>query len=146
MPKHLVSARGLRELPNGYPVHIPGLVVCRQRPETAKGITFLSLEDETGLANVIVYPDLYREQRTIIRSVSFVIVEGRLQREGGNINIIAKRFVPIDERFQGQRPSWDEADDRAEDADVQLLVFEREDGQLTQADILAVNPVSHNYR
>lgn len=148
LPKHLVSSRELRELPSGYPVYLPGLVVCRQRPETAKGITFLSLEDEVGLANVIVYPDLYKEQRTIIRSSPFVIVQGRLQREGANINIIATRFEPIDERIgQGQppRPRWDEEDDRTDNADVQLLVFDRDEA-LTQADVLSVKPASHNYR
>lgn len=76
-----------------------------------------------------------------------MIVEGRLQREGITINIIARSFTDIDERIgQGQQwPSWEEIDDRAEDADATLLVF-KEDDLLKQADTLSVQPNSHKYR
>ena len=59
------STRDLANLPDGAKVFVPGLIVCRQRPGTANGITFLLLEDEFDLVNVIVYPNLYEEQRCI---------------------------------------------------------------------------------
>jgi len=77
-------------------VRVAGLVVCRQRPGTAKGITFLLLEDERGLVNVIIYPALYEEQRLLVRGEPFLVVEGRLQRRDGTINLIAHRLHTLD--------------------------------------------------
>jgi error-prone DNA polymerase len=67
-------------------------VIARQRPGTAKGFIFLSMEDETGLANVIVTPDLYeRERMTVVRS-KFLLAEGLLQNQDGVIHVKAKRL------------------------------------------------------
>ncbi|MBA3528897.1 MAG: hypothetical protein H0T91_06255, partial [Propionibacteriaceae bacterium] len=66
--------------------------VCRQRPGTAKGVTFPLLEDEHGLANAIVYPSLYQEYRLLVRAEPFLLVEGLMQRSERTINIIATRF------------------------------------------------------
>jgi len=140
LPRGMTSSRDLATLPHGMPVHLPGLVVCRQRPETAKGITFLLLEDEWGLVNVIVYPDLYARQRLEVRSTPFLIVEGRLQRTQNNLTIIARNLRPIEPSAIGDgRPRGDhQPDDRRDEADVHVLSF--------RADAGAVNPPSHNYR
>jgi len=75
---------------------VAGLVITRQRPGTAKGFVFLTLEDETGLVNVIVNPAIYERYRRVIRSSSALIVEGILQKEHGTIDIVAKRFWHLD--------------------------------------------------
>ena len=76
-------------------VRMAGLVVCRQRPGTAKGVTFLLLEDETGLANIVVYQSLYERERITMRTSPVVMIEGRLERQGDAVNIVARRITPI---------------------------------------------------
>jgi error-prone DNA polymerase len=61
----------------------------RQRPGTAKGVMFITIEDETGIANLIVWPSLYEKQRRIILSAGMLGVRGRVQREGEIVHIIA---------------------------------------------------------
>ncbi len=88
----LVSSAQVLDLPEGAQVRVAGLVVCRQRPSTAKGVIFLSLEDEYGMANAVVYPPLFERQRTLILTEPFLIVRGRIQRQGTVTHIIAQRF------------------------------------------------------
>lgn len=94
----IVPSRMLESLPDGTPLETAGLVVCRQRPGTAKGFVFLVLEDEFGLVNLVVKPDLHDEQRSIVRTEPFVVVRGELQRRDGTVNVIAERFTPLRER------------------------------------------------
>jgi error-prone DNA polymerase len=91
----MVTSRMLDAVPDGAPVEIAGLVVCRQRPGTAGGFVFLVLEDEFGLVNVIVKPDLYERQRPVVRGQPFVIIRGELQRRDGLTNLIAESFTPM---------------------------------------------------
>jgi error-prone DNA polymerase len=91
----VVASRMLESLPDGTPVDVAGLVVCRQRPGTAKGFVFLVLEDEFGLVNVVVKPGLHERQRSVVRTEPFVIVHGELQRRDGMVNLIAKRFTAL---------------------------------------------------
>ncbi|PZR59084.1 MAG: error-prone DNA polymerase [Candidatus Meridianibacter frigidus] len=88
----VVTAAGLLEKPNHLVCRVGGLVITRQRPGTAKGFVFLTLEDETGLVNVIVRPDVYERYRRVIRQSMTLIIEGTLQREQGCIDVLAKRF------------------------------------------------------
>lgn len=92
----VVASPMLGSLPDGSPVEIAGLVVCRQRPGTAKGFVFLVLEDEFGLVNVIVKPDLYDRQRSLVRTEPFVIVRGELQRRDGTLNVMADSLASIE--------------------------------------------------
>jgi DNA polymerase III alpha subunit len=85
-------------------VRAAGLVVCRQRPGTAKGFVFLLLEDETGLVNVVVRPDLYEKQRSIIRGESYLCVEGTVQLHSGTLNLLATNATPLN-RFIDQKAS-----------------------------------------
>jgi error-prone DNA polymerase len=80
----------------GRRVRVAGCVITRQRPGTAKGFVFLTLEDETGISNVIVKPKIYDEQRMAIIESSFVIVEGLLQHQDGVIAVQAERVLPLD--------------------------------------------------
>ena len=91
----IVTSRMLESLPDGTPVAVAGLVVCRQRPGTAKGFVFLVLEDEVGLVNVVVKPHLHERQRSLVRTEPFVIVHGELQRRDGTVNVIAESFTPL---------------------------------------------------
>ncbi|HEV3091189.1 MAG TPA: error-prone DNA polymerase [Candidatus Cybelea sp.] len=76
---------------------VGGLLITRQRPGTAKGFVFLTLEDETGVVNVIVRPDVYETYRRPIRSSSTLIVEGTLQRESGCVDVLAKKIWSFDD-------------------------------------------------
>lgn len=89
------SCLGLRSLEDGDDVAVAGSVICRQRPGTAKGFVFLTLEDESGMANVIIKPKLFDLYRQTIMSSSFLKVEGRLQIEQGVCNVIARHFESL---------------------------------------------------
>ena len=80
----------------GRRVRVAGCVITRQRPGTAKGFVFLTLEDETGISNIIVRPKVYDEQRLAIIESSFVIVDGLLQLQDGVTAIQAERVLPLD--------------------------------------------------
>jgi error-prone DNA polymerase len=85
----------LSQLPNGRKVRIAGGVIARQRPGTAKGFVFLSLEDETGVANAIVNPDLFQQNRLLLGTEQFLLIEGILQNQDGVISVKALRVAPV---------------------------------------------------
>jgi error-prone DNA polymerase len=89
------SVRHLLQMPDGARLKVPGMVVCRQQPGTAKGFVFLLLEDEFGMLNIIVPPWLHDRQRALVRGEAFVIIEGELQRKEGTINLLAQRFEKL---------------------------------------------------
>ena len=72
-------------------VRVAGAVITRQRPGTAKGFVFLTLEDETGVANIIIRPDVFAAQKVTVLEQSFLLVEGRLQIQDGVISVKAER-------------------------------------------------------
>jgi error-prone DNA polymerase len=80
---------------NGQRVRTAGMVITRQRPGTAKGFVFLTLEDETGIANVIVQPDLFKAERMAIIAQPFLVVEGVLQNIDGVTSVKAERVTPL---------------------------------------------------
>lgn len=92
----VVDSRALEKQPPGSEVRVGGLVVCRQRPQTAKGYVFLTLEDAHGLVNVIAAPDVFQQYRDALRNGSLIAVVGRLQRAYGTINVLARRAVALD--------------------------------------------------
>ncbi|MBK7836622.1 MAG: error-prone DNA polymerase [Candidatus Obscuribacter sp.] len=89
---NIYSCMGLRLGIDGDDVAVAGGVICRQRPETAKGFVFLTLEDETGMANVVINPKIYEIYRPVILSTQFLCIRGRLQLEQGVCNVIARHF------------------------------------------------------
>ncbi|CAN5467768.1 error-prone DNA polymerase [soil metagenome] len=94
-----VHVGDLARLAHEAPVRIGGLVVARQRPGTAKGVTFLLLEDEHGTVNIVVPPQIYERDRLAVRSEPLVVVEGRMERHvaaGGAINIVARRVTRLE--------------------------------------------------
>ena len=90
--QHILSAESLRDRNDGDFVKAAGLVIARQRPGTAKGFIFISMEDETGIANVIVTPDLYERERLVVTRSKFIVVEGLLQNQDGVIHVKAVRL------------------------------------------------------
>ena len=79
----------------GRRVRVAGAVITRQRPGTAKGFVFLTLEDETGIANIIVRPDLFAEQRRTVVGEAYLLVEGTLQIQEGVTSIKAERLYGL---------------------------------------------------
>jgi error-prone DNA polymerase len=102
----VVRARDLAQSPDGRRVRVAGSVIVRQRPGTAKGFVFLSLEDETGIANVIVTPALFARQRLALVVEPFLLVEGILQTQEGVISVRATRVEPL-ARLSHHVPSHD---------------------------------------
>jgi error-prone DNA polymerase len=88
--ERVLTAQELKIVRDGDYVRTAGFIIARQRPGTAKGFIFLSVEDETGIANVIITPDLYERERVVITRSKFVLVAGLLQNQDGVIHIKAK--------------------------------------------------------
>jgi error-prone DNA polymerase len=88
----ILSAAELAKKPHGAQVRAAGAVIVRQRPGTAKGFVFLTLEDETGMCQAIVRPDLFREYRTVIVGSGTLVVEGRLQKLDGTLSVKGEKF------------------------------------------------------
>jgi error-prone DNA polymerase len=92
------SAEELWHCRHGEFVRTAGCIIARQRPGTAKGFIFLSMEDETGIANVIVTPDLYDRDRLLVTRSKFLIVEGLLQNQDNVIHVKATRLIPLSDQ------------------------------------------------
>lgn len=86
------DAQTIQRTPHGRWTKYTGLVICRQRPATAKGTVFITLEDETGFVNVIVWPRVFQENFVVARSVGFLAVEGQIQNARGVVHLVAKRL------------------------------------------------------
>jgi error-prone DNA polymerase len=90
---HLTAAEEVRRLPHGASVRAAGIVIGRQRPDTASGVVFVTLEDETGCVNVIVWRDLGERQRRELLSARLMAVYGTVEREGEVVHVIARRLA-----------------------------------------------------
>jgi len=95
LPPGLTLNRDLENLKAGVKCQVAGLVVARQRPETAKGIVFLLVEDETGMTNVIVRTDVYDRYRAAVRGEPFVVVKGKLAKDDGTVNVLAEEVLGL---------------------------------------------------
>ncbi|MFP7673552.1 OB-fold nucleic acid binding domain-containing protein [Marivita sp. S0852] len=94
-PPSCVTADQLRLPPQHARIAVAGLVILRQRPGTAKGVIFLTLEDETGTVNIIVWRKLYERYRRAVIAGRMLRVTGRLQREGDVIHVVAEEIEDI---------------------------------------------------
>ena len=88
----LPSAEEVQLLPHGRSLRYAGVVICRQHPETARGVTFFTLEDETGFVNVVVRPQVFEAQSVLARSAGLLGVEGRLESRERVVHLVAERF------------------------------------------------------
>ncbi len=91
----VVTAEQLMTVPDGRKVSVAGLVLIRQRPGTAKGVVFVTLEDETGVANAVVWKDRFEADRSVVMTASFLVVHGRVQRAENVIHVVAEGFTDL---------------------------------------------------
>jgi DNA-directed RNA polymerase len=94
-PPRCLTAAELNAARDGALAAVAGLVICRQRPETAKGVTFLTLEDETGVANIVIWPAMFQRFRRAVIAGRCLRVAGRLQRDGAVVHLVAERIEDI---------------------------------------------------
>jgi error-prone DNA polymerase len=97
----VVPAERLSSHPANRTVRVAGVVLVRQRPGTAKGITFVTLEDETGVANLIIRPDVWQRFHRVSRTAAAMIAMGRLQRHGRVIHVLVSRLEDLGESVRG---------------------------------------------
>lgn len=96
--RRVIKAEHLTQIRNGERVRVAGLVLVRQRPGTASGVIFMTLEDETGIANIVIWPKLFEQYRREVLGGRLVAVEGPVQSESGVIHVIAERvhdYTPL---------------------------------------------------
>ena len=99
----VVPCAALKEMKNGRRVSVGGLVLVRQRPGTAKGVVFLTLEDETGIANIVCWKDAFDANRRLVMSSSFLVVHGQLQVANNVTHLVAERFTDLSARLGEMR-------------------------------------------
>jgi error-prone DNA polymerase len=99
-----VPAASLATLPNGETVSTAGIVLVRQRPSTAKGITFMTLEDESGTANLIVRPNVWKRYRSAALGATLLLATGQLQRHGAIIHLLVTRLADLSPQLRGLEP------------------------------------------
>jgi error-prone DNA polymerase len=104
----VTPAQDLPRVRNGGLVRVAGSVIVRQRPGTAKGIMFLSMEDETGIFNIVVMPDLFEQYRLTLVTEPYLLIEGKIQNVDGVIHVLARRV----ERIEPAAPSMSSHDFR----------------------------------
>ena len=91
----VVPSNRLAQLPDQHPVTVGGLVICRQRPGSAKGVFFLTLEDEFGMTNVVVMPDRFEAHRKQLATAPALVIDGKLEHHQNVISVLAHRFHPL---------------------------------------------------
>ena len=133
LPEDLHSSRDLEAARDGSPVRVAGLVVARQRPATAKGVTFMLLEDEHGTINLIVPPPVYDRFRLAVRAEPLVLAGGRLEHREGIINVLVDRIERL------ERPDLPRAEIRHIEP-RRTWSTEEEEG-----DLRAVVPAAHSF-
>jgi error-prone DNA polymerase len=106
-----VTAARLRTMRDGARLCVGGLVLIRQRPGTAKGVVFITLEDETGAANAVVWQDVFAAHRRTVMASRFLLVHGRLQQASDVIHVVAEDFTDLTGRLGALKtePAIDEA-------------------------------------
>jgi error-prone DNA polymerase len=102
---HVITTKQLAEKKNGDIIKVAGIVLVRQRPGTAKGVCFMTIEDETGWANAVIWPNLFDEQRKEILQSTLILLEGQLQIEGEVIHIIVSRCRNISRLLKKLSPN-----------------------------------------
>ncbi len=111
----ILSAEELKHAPHGRRVRTAGCVIARQRPGTAKGFVFLSLEDETGISNAIISPDILDQNRVLVTSEKFLLLEGILQKQEGVISVKVERVAPMRDAYPAEAVDVTDADVRSHD-------------------------------
>ena len=93
--RRMITCAALTDIRDGKRVVVPGIVLVRQRPGSAKGVMFITIEDETGVANLILWPDRFERQRRLVLSAAMIACHGRVQREGAVIHVVTDRLEDL---------------------------------------------------
>jgi error-prone DNA polymerase len=93
--QRIVTCADVMKARDGCWLRTAGLVLVRQMPGSAKGVVFITIEDETGIANLVIWPKLYERQRRVILSAGMMAVHGRIQREGEVVHLVAHRVIDL---------------------------------------------------
>ncbi|GAC1339576.1 MAG: error-prone DNA polymerase [Acetobacteraceae bacterium] len=91
----MVRCADLGRIRDGRRVVVPGLVLVRQKPGSAKGVMFITLEDESGIANLILWPSVFERQRRLVLTASMIACQGRVQKESGVIHVVTERLIDL---------------------------------------------------
>jgi error-prone DNA polymerase len=97
--KRIVSCAALTHLPDGRYLTVAGLVLVRQKPGSAKGVMFVTIEDETGNANLVIWPQVFENNRRLVLSAGMIAVRGRVQREGEVVHLVADHLTDLTSRL-----------------------------------------------
>ena len=95
----MVPNERLQDLDNGRRVSVAGLVLIRQRPGTAKNVIFMTIEDETGIANIVVWDKMFQRFRPQVMGARFVRIDGKLQSASGVIHVVAEKIIDLSARL-----------------------------------------------
>ena len=96
----MVACADLATIRDGRRVVVPGIVLVRQKPGSAKGVMFITIEDETGVANLILWPDRFEKQRRLVLSAGMIACHGRVQREGEVTHVITDRLEDLSKELR----------------------------------------------
>jgi error-prone DNA polymerase len=144
----LLRSSELERADDGSTAEVAGMVVARQRPGTAKGIVFMTLEDEHGIVNVIVPKRVYERHRATVRSAVMVRARGRLERREGVLNVLVESVEPL-ERVEAtpprRPPSPGQAPPRQPDSEPAAKPSSRRARELAVAELRAVVPAGHSF-
>jgi error-prone DNA polymerase len=131
----ILASPDLERVEDGAEVEVGGMVVARQRPETAHGIVFMLIEDERGTVNLVVPPPVYERRRALIRADVLIRAEGRLERREGVVNVLVADVSPLEgSRPEGPRP-----------ARRSVASTRRQLRELAIAELKSVAPVGHSF-
>ena len=131
----LLRSTDLDRAADGSEVEVAGLIVARQRPETARGVVFMLLEDERGTVNIVVPPPVYERHRQLVRGDALLRARGRLERRDGVVNVLAAELAPLDRPRQTRpRPPRHSA-----------ASTRRRNRDLAVAELKSVAPAAHSF-
>jgi error-prone DNA polymerase len=99
--RRIVTCAAAMNARDGKWLTTAGLVLVRQKPGSAKGVMFITIEDETGVANLVIWPSLYERQRRIILAAGMIAVQGRIQREGEVVHLVANNLMDLSADLAG---------------------------------------------
>jgi error-prone DNA polymerase len=99
--RRIVRCADLTTIRDGKRLEVAGIILVRQRPGSARGVLFVTIEDETGHANLILWPSVFEKQRSLVLTASMIACRGKLQREGDVIHIIVERLTDLSALLRG---------------------------------------------
>ena len=123
--KGIPTAKEAANLPHGKRTRVAGLVICRQRPGTATGVTFMTLEDETGFVNLVIWRDVFTRFERVGKTASLLLCEGKVQSEEGVTHVIAERLIDLGEVLAAEAKRVD-ARRRGESIEASLVEKSRD--------------------